>query len=210
MVGGGLGTEQEGGQIRRILLQGTKSREVGSIMRKLVCVALAASLVLALAPSTATANRHRRPPPQEEQGTIFMPSPFPFDLGACFAGLHRRLLLLTQGNNQGWFGYHFEIEEHTWKRNFVLEATGGSGYVDLDLYFYLDDFGGPENFLDDPVNASPPPSQDFTTREEGGEAGKVPEGAKHAIVCLYGGDQGFGYNAEFEYRAGRGVRLPRN
>jgi hypothetical protein len=177
-------------------------------VRRIVCAVLAASLVLALMPGAATGKRHRRPPPQKEQGTILMPAPWTDDTG-CFAGLHRRVGIMTGRANDGWVGAHFDVARRTWNRNFVLEVTGGSGYVDLDIYFYLGGWGTPEDVITDPGQAGAPPSVSFNTREEGGEAGKVPEGARSVIICMYGGGRGMGFDASWEYRAGRGVRLPR-
>jgi hypothetical protein len=51
------------------------------------------------------------------------------------------------------------------------------------------------------VSGGTPVSQDFTTREAGGEEGIVPEGTTDAIVCMYGGPDHAGFNATFDYKA---------
>jgi hypothetical protein len=101
----------------------------------------------------------------------------------------------------GVVGFRFPIEKATWGGKFVLEATGGQGTVDFDLFLYSK-MPGSEEVADDPVNGGTPVSQDFGTREEGGEVGVVPPGTTDAIVCMYGGVSGYaGFDASFKYTA---------
>ncbi len=170
-------------------------------MRKILKVTLVGLLALSIAPHAGA----RIQPKQTVEGSIAFPAPWTDDSG-CYAGLHRRGAIMTQGNNNGVTGYHFDVEKTTWKKNFTLEATGGQGHIDLDIYFYLSDFGTPEQVITDPGAAGAPPSVSFNTREPGGEKGKVPELAERVIVCLYGGAQGTGGGATFTYTAGKGVK----
>lgn len=180
-------------------------------MRKLI--ALATSLValgaLITAP-TATAA----PKQQVVEGSIALPAPFVStteQLQSCYAGLHRRLSTPTGGSGSpanGVFGYQFPVDKATWNKPFVLEATGGEGTVDFDVYMYLH-IPPVEEWQNAPTNAGTPLSVDFTNREEGGEAGIVPKDTKEVIVCLFGGDEYYGYNASFKYTAGKGVKLPK-
>ena len=173
-------------------------------MKKLMTVALAAMLFGALLPSGAQAGK----PKQAVEGSILFPAPFaqsatngaPFD--GCWGGLHRRVTTPTSGAvGQGVFGYHFDVDKKTWNKKFKLEVTGGQGTVDLDLFLYSH-VPPVTEWPDDPQNAGTPLSVDFVTREAGGEAGVVPKGTTHAIVCMYGGPSHYGYNSTFTYTAG--------
>lgn len=176
-------------------------------MKKLLTVVFAGLLVLSLIPGSAGAQGKGKK--QEVEGGIVLPAPFLDDSG-CYAGLHRRGAIMTNDNNNGVIGYHFDVEKSTWNKPFVLEATGGQGHVDLDIYFYLSDFGTPDDVVSDPGGAGAPPTVSFNTREAGGEADRVPKEAQRVIVCMYGGGQGAGFGAEFTYTAGKGVKIPKN
>lgn len=173
-------------------------------MRRFIILMLVGALVMAFMPASATAQKKKkkRPPPQEVEGSIPLPAPFIDDSG-CYAGLHRRLQLLTGENANGIIGFHFDVEDRTWNQNFVLEATGGSGDVDLDIYFYKDfgQAGNPDDpLMNDVISVS------HNTRGSKYETGKVPEEMNKVIVCMMAG----GSNATFTYTAGKGVKIPKD
>ena len=179
-------------------------------MKKLLGIGVSALVGLSLLGGGATAA----PKQQTVEGSIALPAFFaqsaqggaPFD--GCWGGLTRRLTQPTGEAGSpanGSFGYRFDVDKATWNKPFKLEATGGEGTVDLDLFLYTV-MPPPEATADDPVNGGTPVSMDFQTREEGGEKGIVPKGTTDAIVCLYGGDAYYGYNATFKYTAGKGVK----
>lgn len=175
-------------------------------MRKLLIVALAALLALALIPGSATAQKKGKGKKQEVEGTIALPARHP---DGCYTGLSRHLWSLFGEASRGVLGYVFDVDKKTWKKPFVLEVTGGAGYIDLDLTYYLLDFATQEEFLNDPLPAAGP-TVGFEEKMEGGEFGKVPEQAVKAIACIYASEDGTGLGAEFKYTAGRGVKLPKN
>jgi hypothetical protein len=174
-------------------------------MKKLIGIAVAGLTAFSLlgAPATAASKV------QHVEGSIALPAPFAqgtFD--GCWGGATRRTTSPTGESASpvnGVVGYRFPIDKATWNKPFKLEATGGEGTVDLDLFLYLT-MPPPEATADDPVNGGTPVSVDFQTREEGGEAGTVPEGAIEAIVCMYAGPEYYGYNSSFMYMAGKGVK----
>ena len=176
-------------------------------MRKIIGLATVGLLAFSLLVAPVSAA----PKQQHVEGSIALPAPFVStaeQLKSCYAGLHRRVSTLTGGAASpanGVFGYRFEIDKATWNKPFKLEATGGEGTVDFDIYLYLH-IPPVEEWPDAPTNAGTPVSIDFTTRQEGGEKGIVPENALEAIVCLYGGDAYYGYDASFMYMAGKGVK----
>ena len=165
-------------------------------MKRALTLLIAGSLALGLIPGTAGAGK----PKQTEEGTIIAPAPFVDDSG-CFAGLHRRGAILTMENNNGLVGWHFDVDPKTWNKKFVLEPSGGVGTVDMDILFYQE-FGTPEDVVSDPGGAGAPASIAFATREEGGEAGKVPAKFNKVIICIYSGAQYVGGGADFTYTAG--------
>jgi hypothetical protein len=173
-------------------------------MRKIVTLALVCLLGASLVP-TALAGKGKQ---QKVEGSIALPAPFTDDSG-CFAGLHRRLQAVAMGAANGVVGYDFAVDKATWNKNFVLEATGGQGTVDLDIYFYLGELTKLEDFVNEGGDPATPATVQFNTREAGGEAGKVPKAAENVIVCAYGGGQGAGFGATFTYTAGKGVKLPK-
>ena len=147
------------------------------------------------------------PKQQHVEGSIALRAPFANQeeqLQSCYAGVQRRLHLITQGNANGIVGYHFKVDKATWNKPFKLDVTAGQVSPDMDLTYYLD---GKIGSLDDHL-ASPPWGTDvtpwtvnFEERQPGGEAGIVPKGATDAIVCMFEG-----YAADFMYMAGAGVK----
>jgi len=173
-------------------------------MKKIVTLGLAGLLAGSLVPSSATAAK---PKQQKVSGSIALPAPYTDDSG-CFAGLQRRVAIVTDEQVNGVIGYHFDLDPATLGKPFVLETTGGQGDVDMDILFYYE-FGTIEDVTGDPQNAGSPVSYGYQTREVGGESGIVPKGDyTKAIVCVYGGAQGAGAAATFDYTAGKGVKLP--
>ena len=166
-------------------------------MKKLITLALAGVLVVSLIPAASAGK-----PKQTVDGSIILPAPFAqgtFD--GCWGGATRRTTTIGQGNPNGVVGYAFDVDKATWNKKFKLEATGGEGTVDLDLFLYIK-YPGPEETPNDPVNGGTPVSVDYQSREEGGEVGKVPPGAVKGIVCMYGGPEYAGFNSTFTYTAG--------
>lgn len=179
-------------------------------MKKLIALALSAVAVAAFAAPGATAA----PKQQVVEGTIVLPAPFYGTAqgnDGCFSGAHRRADTASQDNfPNGTLAYEFDLDESTWKKPFVLEVLGGEGTVDLDLTYYLH-YPTLEEWPDNPRDAGTPVTIDFKTRAEGGEVGKVPAEATKAIVCLYAWPEShYGYQAEFKYTAGKGVKIPKS
>ena len=171
-------------------------------MNKLIgAVSIGLLALVALVPAASAGA----PKQQTQEGSIAASAPFTDDTG-CYAGVHRRLQAGAQGLANGVVGYNFEVDKTTWNKRFKLEASGGQGYVDLDIYFYL----GPMTTVDDIVAAggdpAPPATISYNTREAGGESDIVPKGAENIVVCMYGGALGAGIGADFTYVAGKGVK----
>ena len=163
-------------------------------MKKLVGVAVAAIMAASAFPAAAG------PAKQTVEGTVVAPLPFTDDSG-CFAGVHRRMAILTQEQVNGVGGYHFDVDPATYNGKFKLEPTGGVvGDIDLDIYFY-EEFGTVEQVVGDPQAAGNPFTVQFNTREPGGESGLVPPDTTKVIVCMYGGQQYVGAGATFTYEA---------
>jgi hypothetical protein len=179
-------------------------------MKKLIAVALAGLLAASMVGTSATAAKKKKKKKkafvQTQEGSILLPAPFYNDLASCYAGLHRRSDTVSQGQENGVTGYHFNIDKRTWNKPFKLDVVGAEGPADLDMYFYVK-YPGLDEWPNDPVNAGGPISVDFTTRKAGGEKGKVPPQTSKAIVCLYAGDPGTGptyaSQAAFKYVAGK-------
>lgn len=167
-------------------------------MRKLIGIAVASATALSLFGTPATARSAA--PKQEVTGMIVAPAPYTDDSG-CFAGVHRRGAILTQENNNGVVGWHFDVDPKTANKKFALEVEGQGSYVDVDITFYQE-FGTPEDVVSDPQGAGAPASYSFATRKAGGETGKVPKGFPKAIICMYGGGLGAGVLGNFTYTAG--------
>lgn len=173
-------------------------------MKKLIVIGVAVLLALPLVGSAARAAKKK--PVQSVEGSIALPAPFAqgtFD--GCWGGLTRRTTGQTGGTVNGVTGYYFDVDKKTWNKPFKLEATGGEGTVDLDLFLYSV-YPGPEANAEDPptsaVNGGTPVSVDYTTREAGGESGKVPPKTVKAIVCMYAGPEYQGFDATFTFTAG--------
>jgi hypothetical protein len=167
-------------------------------MRKLITGLVALGLIAGaqLAPASAAKAK-----PQVVDGSIALPTPYTDDSG-CYAGLHRRLMVVTSeaAPANGVIGYSFDVDKATWGGKFNLEATGGQGTPDLDIYFYTQ-FGTVDQVTGDPLNAGSPATIQFNTREAGGETGVVPATFTKVIVRMYGGAQGAGGGATFTYTA---------
>lgn len=173
-------------------------------MKKTIVGAISALIVIGALPASAAAGKK-----QEVSGTIALPAPYTDDTG-CYAGIHRRLSLLTMGAANGVVGYEFDLDKATYNKPFVLESTGGQGSVqDLDMYFYQS-FGTVDQVVSDPLNAGAPATISFNTRAAGGESGIVPKGFTKGIVCMYGGSLGAGLAGSFEYVAGAGVKVKKS
>jgi hypothetical protein len=164
-------------------------------MKRSLILVLAVLLIAALAPASGA----RSAAAQEESGTVLLPGPGPNGetTGGCWTGHARRAWIFSGGATGGPMGSMFEIDESTWKGKFELEVAGGlSGSEDLDLTFYVDP--GKLDPTDPAQQSGIAQSTAYLTREPGGEAGTVPEGATVALICLAIGS---GANAEWEYTA---------
>ena len=174
-------------------------------MKKIIAVGAAGLLAISLLGGSATAGK-KKSYKQTQEGTIMLPAPFAQDMSKCYAGLHRRSDTLSQGNENGITGYHFDVDKKTWNKPFNLAVTAAEGDADLDIYFYSH-YPTVDEWQNDPQNAGAPVSVDFINRKIGGEKGKVPADTTKAIVCLYAGDPGTGAyyatNAAFKYVAGK-------
>lgn len=171
-------------------------------MRKLI----ATFSGLLLAASMVTGSATAAPKQQSVSGTIVLAAPYTDDSG-CFSGVHRRGNAVATGNHNGAVGYSFAVDKATWNKPFKLDVSGGQGsYIDMDISFYL----GPLTTADDVVAAggdpAAPPVITEATRQAGGESGVVPKGAVDVIICMYGGQLGAGFAADFAYTAGKGVK----
>ena len=165
-------------------------------MKKLIVLALAATVVAALAPAGAA-----RPmvAPQEETGTVLLPGPGPNGevTGGCWTGHARRAWIISQGTTSGPFGSMIEIDPTTWDGKFKLEVVSGvSGSEDLDVTFYIDP--GQLDPTDPAMQGGIVESSAYLTRAAGGEEGPVPRESTLALVCL---GVGTGANAEWSYVA---------
>ncbi|MDP9069014.1 MAG: hypothetical protein M3N53_11820 [Actinomycetota bacterium] len=170
-------------------------------MRKSIVIGLAALMAASiLAP--ASAGKAKK---QEVSGIIAAPARHP---DGCYTGLSRHLFSLGGANSNGAVGWTFDVDKGTWKKPFVLEATGGAGVPDLDLTYYLGDFATQQEFVNDPLPA-PPATAEFHTHDGPGEAGVVPVGAIKAIVCIYASENGAAAAVPFTYTAGKGVKAPK-
>lgn len=174
-------------------------------MKRFLIVLLAGLLVMSVVPGAASAKKKKKSGPpivQEVEGSVALPAPFTDDSG-CYAGVHRRLSILTMGTANSIVGHEFDVDPKSWGQPFALEATGGEGDVDLDIYFYSQ-FGTVEQVLTDPLGAGAPYSVSFNTRDTVGEEGVVPADMTKVIVCMMAG----GFEATFKYTAGSAAKLP--
>lgn len=165
-------------------------------MKKVVSL-VALGLVASMAVSGAAVAGKAKGVRQDVSGTILMQAP-PSDAtdnpNGCYAGVHRRLAVVSQEQVNGVVGYHFEVDPGTWKKKFRL--TPGSA-VDIDITFYSE-FGTVEQATD---TAYAPLNYTFEERNNEGEFGVVPADTTRAIVCMKTGQ-----NAPFTYSAGAGVK----
>ena len=170
-------------------------------MRKAIVLGLTALLLGAALPAGAGKSKQ-----QVVEGTIAAPARHP---DGCYTGVSRHLWSLFGDASNGVVGWTFDVDKTTWKKPFVLEATGGVGTVDLDISYYLGEFASQEEWIGNPAPA-PPATYEYETHEGTGEAGTVPEFAVKAIVCLYAGEGGQGSaGVPFTYTAGKGVKAPK-
>ena len=188
-------------------------------MKKVIALLLTALLgaVVVLVPVSAAKKKKKKGPAviQTQEGKVILPAinvQANGDPTKCWAGLHRRVGTASQENGQlnGTVGYLFDIDKRTWNKPFLLEATGGEGPVDFDLYLYQK-MPGVEEWSEDPTNAGNSVSVEYTDRAPGGEFGKVPAGTVKAIACLFGAHPASGStdepsNATFKYTSGPGVK----
>lgn len=163
-------------------------------MKKLIVLALAATIVASLAPAGAA-----RPMvgPQEETGTVLLPGPGPNGpiVEGCWTGHARRAWIISQGTTAGPFGSMIEIDPATWDGKFKLEVvSGGTGAEDLDVTFYISP--GKLDPTDPAMQGGIVESSSYLTRKAGGEEGLIPRETTLALVCLA---VGTGYNAEWSY-----------
>ncbi|HEX2295682.1 MAG TPA: hypothetical protein VHN37_10280 [Actinomycetota bacterium] len=166
-------------------------------MRKLVVLALAATIVASLAP--AGANARPALGPQEETGTVVLPGPGPNGpiTSGCWTGWGRRAWIFSQGATAGPMASMIEIDPSTWDGKFKLDVvSGGTGTEDLDVTFYIDP--GKIDPTDPAMQSGIIESSSYLTREAGGEAGIVPRDTTLVLICLA---VGTGYNAEWSYVA---------
>ena len=167
-------------------------------MKKMIALALVAAMAIPLFGASAQAGKK---PIQTEEGSVLLPLPFTDDTG-CYAGVWRRAHAFTGDAARGPIGWNFAVDKKTWNKKFNLEVSGGVGYVDMDIYFYLAPLTTPQDFVTAGGDPAAPPTISFNTREAGGETGTVPKGAQNVILCLYSGAVGQGGGADFVYTAG--------
>ncbi|MGH2756576.1 MAG: hypothetical protein ACRDI3_02175 [Actinomycetota bacterium] len=167
-------------------------------MRKTLAVIAAGAIAVTLlgAPSGAA------PKQQKFEGSILLPARHP---DGCYTGLQRHWTSITEGAINGVLGYTFEVEKGTWNKPFKLTATDGVGTIDLDVVYYYGEFATRDEFIADPAPAAPG-SIGFEDHTSPDEAGKVPNGAIMAIICLYASEAGAAGNVSFSYAAGKGVK----
>ena len=162
-------------------------------MKRLITLALVATLVASIAPLTAQAA----PAGQSEEGTVMLPGPGPNGetTGGCWTGWARRFWIFTGGATAGPFGSMFEIDKKTWNKKFKLDVTSGAaGTEDLDMTFYADP--GEVDPNDPAQQAGIVETGSYLTREPGGETGTVPKGSTLVLICLAIGS---GANAGWSY-----------
>lgn len=169
-------------------------------MKKILSLAVVALVALSLLGGAAVAKK-KMGKMQMVDGTVAMMLPFPQDTSTCYAGIHRRLAIVSGEQVNGDVGYHFDVDPATAGKPFDLAVTGGQGDVNLDITFYMK-FGTTDDVTGDPVNAGSPVTVDYATNAPGGEHGTVPTGGfTKAIVCMTQGA-----DASFHYMAGAGVK----
>ena len=165
-------------------------------MKKLVSL-VAVGLIASTALSGAAVAGKKKGVRQDVSGAIAMQAP-PAETtdnpNGCYAGVHRRIAVASQGQVNGVVGYNFDVDPGTWNKKFRL--TPGQA-VDIDITFYSD-FGTVEQAAD---RTYAPYNVGFETRDNAGEVGVVPPDTTKVIVCMKTGQQ-----ATFDYSAGAGVK----
>lgn len=150
---------------------------VGATVRKVASGAVA----LLLTGSMAAAQ------PGPREGSVLLPAPGPGSSGGCSPHYARAAYLASGGSLPSPFGSAVPIDRSEWNGEFELDvARGRIGTEDLDVHFFR---GSPA--ATEAVHA-------FEGRGRGGEAGVVPPGVEHAIVCL---SPGSGFDAAWTYEA---------
>lgn len=170
-------------------------------MRKLIGIATSGLVALSLLGAPASAGKAKI---QTVEGSIALRAPFANSeeqLKSCYAGVHRRLTLASQGNANGVVGWNFEVDRSTHGKPFKLEVSGGQMSPDMDITFYLTGLGSIDDHAASPPWGTPAVAVNVENRGPGGEKGIVPKGATDAIVCMFDG-----YGADFVYTAGKGVK----
>ena len=165
-------------------------------MKRLITLAVAATMIAALAPAGAQA---RIAGPQKEEGAVLLPGPGPNGetTGGCWTGWPRRFWIFSGGAAAGPFGSMFEIDKATWNGKFKLEVVAGAqGSEDLDITFYNNP--GEIDPEDPAMQGGIIETGAYLTREAGGETGTVPPTTTVALICL---GIGTGANAEWSYTA---------
>ena len=150
-------------------------------MKRLLTLAIAASLTIALVPLASAAKK----PKQVVEGSIAVPQ----GGGPAATCVYRaqRSIIATAGQPNGIVGYTFDVDPATVGKKFKLTPSDGAG---IDISFYSE--------LGDPTNPTAAPTNvPFENVGPGGEKGVVPEGFPIAFVCLTDGA-----NATFTYKAG--------
>src|SRR5688500_662558 len=146
-------------------------------MNKLVGPALSVMLAFALIGSPASAGKAKV---QNVEGSIALRAPFVSpdeQLESCYAGVHRRLAIASQGNANGVVGWNFEVDPATHGKPFKLEVSGGQQNPDMDVTFYLTGLGSIDDHAASPPWGTEPVTVAFEDRAPGGEKGIVPDGA---------------------------------
>ena len=164
-------------------------------MKRMIVLALVATLVAAVSPLSAQAGAGS----QKETGTVLLPGPGPNGevTGGCWAGHGRRAWIFSGGATGGPFASVFKIDKTTWNGKFKLDVTGGvAGTEDLDITFFVDP--GKVDPADPAQQAGVIEGGSYLTRQAGGEVGTVPKGSTVALICL---GIGTGANAEWSYTA---------
>ena len=164
-------------------------------MKKLISLLAVGLVVTAFVPGTAGAAK--KGARQVVEGHIASQAP-PSDAtdnpNGCYAGVHRRLAVISQEAVNGVVGFHFAVDPKTWGKKFTLVPDSA---VDIDITFYSE-FGTLEQATD---HTFAPMNYSFEERNNEGEFGKVPADTTRAIVCMK-----TGMDANFVYTAGAGVK----
>ena len=165
-------------------------------MKKVFSFVVIGLVCAAFIPGTAVAGK--KAPRQDVTGHIALQAP-PADAtndpNGCYAGVHRRIAVVTQEQVNGVVGFHFDVDPKTWNKKFRLTPTTSG--VDIDIIFYSE-FGTLDQATD---TAYAPYNVKYEERNTEGEAGKIPADVTKALVCMKVGN-----NADFTYSGGAGVK----